>query len=226
MFARHDLAWLSQQGWQRALAAAPANDRDAIGRWRHAGWPAVVRRDDADQAPGQLSLGIALPPSPADGTKTRVGLRVLAADVDRVAPPLPVAQVIAAAPASWQPLLAALERHAAAQGLAVRVYGSLALQALTGQTYLTAASDIDVLLHPVTRSQLADALDVLSTHAGGLPLDGEIVFPSAQAVAWKELSSALARPTATRVLVKEMHGVSLATTSALLAALQDDLCIS
>jgi phosphoribosyl-dephospho-CoA transferase len=224
MFARHDLVWLSEPGWRHARDTAPANCDDAIDMWRQTGWPAIVRRADADLLPGQLSIGIALPPHPIDGSKQRIGLRVPRADVDKALPPLLLAQVIEAVPQAWRPLLTALQREAACQGLALRVYGSIALQALTGQPYLTAASDIDLLLRPMTCAQLHRGLDLLGFYASNLPLDGEIVFPGGQAVAWKELCGALQAANGARVLVKEMHRVSLATTSALLATMKDDAC--
>jgi phosphoribosyl-dephospho-CoA transferase len=226
MFARHDLAWLTGRGWQHARAAAPADCIEAIDRWQQKGWPAVVRRADIDLPANQLSLGIALPPRSVDGGKRRIACRVPAAEVRMHAPPLPLAQAIDAAPQAWRPLLAALERQAAVHGLAIRVYGSVALQALTGQTYLTAASDIDLLLHPATPAQLYSGLDLLNSYAGKLPLDGEIVFPNAQAVAWKELSGALGGAAGTRVLVKQMQAVALATTDDLLATMKDGVCTS
>lgn len=226
MFARHDLVWLSDQGWQRAQDAAHAACRDLIGAWRQADWPAIVRRTDADLLPGQLSIGVSMPPRPDDGHKTRIGLRVARTDVKKMLPPLPIAQVAEAAPGSWRPLLNALDDEAGAHGLAIRVYGSVALQALTRQAYLTETSDIDVLLRPMTVAQLERGLALLNFYASRLPLDGEIVFPTGQAVAWKELSSALHASSGTRVLVKEMNGVSLATTSALLATMKDEVCTS
>jgi phosphoribosyl-dephospho-CoA transferase len=226
MFARHDLLWLTQRGWRHALATVPANCIEAVDSWREAGWPAVVRRADVGLPPDQLSIGLALPPDPVDGAKTRIACRVPASEVRRRMPALPLPQAIAAAPEPWQPLLAALERQAAIQGLAIRVFGSLALQALTGQTYLTAASDIDLLLHPVTPAQLRSGLALLNAHASRLPLDGEIVFPCAQAVAWKELSGALDGAAGARLLVKHMHGVSLVATGDLLATMEDGVCTS
>jgi phosphoribosyl-dephospho-CoA transferase len=223
MFARHDLVWLTEPGWQHARATVPADSHDAIDMWREAGWPAVVRRADASDVPGQLAIGIALPPAPSDGRKARIACHVAAAEVRQVMAPLPLARVVGAAPAPWRPLLAALERQAGAQGLAIRVYGSAALQALTGQAYMTPASDIDLLLHPSTPAQLFRGLGLLKRHASRLPLDGEIVFPHAQAVAWKEMSNALDGQGGARVLVKEMRGVSLATASALLATMQADV---
>jgi phosphoribosyl-dephospho-CoA transferase len=226
MFARHDLVWLSDQGWQRARDMAPANCRDTIEMWRQADWPAVVRRADADLLPDQLSVGIAMPPRPTDGCKTRIGLRVPRCAVKKVLPPLSVAQINEDTRYSWRPFLTALDNEAAGQGLTIHVYGSVALQVLTRQPYLTASSDIDVLLRPMTGIQLHRGLDLLNSYARSLPLDGEIVFPFGQAVAWKELSGALRATRGSRVLVKEMHRVYLATTNALLATMKDDICMT
>jgi phosphoribosyl-dephospho-CoA transferase len=224
MFARHDLVWLTQRGWQQALATVPARCSEALDRWQQAGWPAVVRRADVGLAPDQLSIGLALPPDPVDGAKTRIACRVPVAEVRQHSLALPLAQARAAAPQPWRQWLEALERQAAVQGLAIRVYGSVALQALTGQAYLTAASDIDLLLHPATPAQLYSALALLNAHAGRLPLDGEIVFPRARAVAWKELSGALGSAAGSRVLVKHMQGVSLSAAADLLATIKGDVC--
>lgn len=226
MFARHDLVWLSGEGWRQAQDMVPPNCRDMIQMWRQADWPAIVRRADADLSPDQLSLGIAMPPCPTDGRKTRIGIRVRGADVRRILPPLSIGQVREATPQPWHPFLRTLDSEAAAQGLAIRVYGSVALQALTRQPYLTAASDIDVLLRPMTSVQLLRGIHLLNCYSHHLPLDGEIVFPNGQAVAWKELSLALRAKSGHRVLVKEMHKVSLARTDALLATMKDDVCMT
>ena len=226
MYARHDLVWLCGQGWRQARDMAPAHCRDMIEAWRQADWPAIVRRADADLLPDQLSLGIAMPPRPGDACKMRIGFRAKQSEISKVSPPLSIAQIREAAPAAWHPFLSALDSGAASQGLSIRVYGSVALQALTRQPYLTAASDIDVLLQPATRVQLHRGLDLLNLYSHHLPLDGEIVFPNGLAVAWKELSAALHATRGHRVLVKEMHKVSLATPDALLATMEYAVCMT
>jgi phosphoribosyl-dephospho-CoA transferase len=120
--------------------------------------------------------------------------------------------------------LAALASGAANEGIVLRVYGSLALQVLTGQAYLTASSDIDLLVRPRDAAGLDAALALLGKHAQRLPLDGEIVFPGGRAVAWKEWAAACAGAPGSRVLVKEMTRVSLVTTDTLLAALEEQTC--
>ncbi len=221
MFARHDLVWLTSRGWQRVRAGAPADALAALDTWRDAGWPAVVRRADVDMAPGEVAIGFALPPRPHDGGKLRVGCRVDLADIGRRTRALPLVGALDAVPPAWRETLAALERQAADAGLGLAVYGSVALAALTGQPYVTASSDIDLLLRPLNRAQLAAGLDLLARHATGLPLDGEVVFPDGRAVAWKELHAALAGAPGTRVLAKGLERVALVAPQELLATLED-----
>lgn len=221
MFSRHDLAWLTPRGWERAVEGASPGERDAIAGWGRAGWPAVVTRAHAELGPDQVALGIALPPRPADGGKPRIALSCAAADIDRTGPALALADAVKAAPSGWRKALAALDEEAAGAGLALRVYGSLAFQALTGQAYVSASSDVDLLLHPATALDYRRALDLLTRHARMLPLDGEIVFGGGLAVAWKELAGA--RHGQARVLAKSLHGIALVTVDRLLATLGEEL---
>lgn len=200
MFSRHDLVWLTPAGWN----AAPA-----LPQWRERDWPAVVRRTDAGAAHGVVCLGVPLP------ERQRVSLVANAADIKRTTPPLPLVDAIAAAPPQWLAGLVALQRAAAA--LDLRVYGSLAMASITGLPYLREASDIDLLLRPANRHELDAGLALLEEYAAVLPLDGEIVFPSGDAVAWKEWLAA--RRDHARVLVKSLQAVRLADPAQLLATL-------
>jgi len=241
MFARHELAWLGPEGWRQVLDAAAPEHAAAIQAWQRADWPLVVRRADVGQAAGEVALGLALPPRPGDGRKLRIPCRVHADRVRRYAAPLPLAQLVAQLGVQsgaqfvaqclnvlphWHAALAALEAEAAARGITLRVYGSAALQLLTGQAYLRDTSDIDLLAQPRDRAQLDAALSLLCAYARVLPLDGEIVFPGGRAVAWKEWDAALQGAPGTRVLVKEMERVSLVTTDALLATLEEAACLN
>jgi phosphoribosyl-dephospho-CoA transferase len=221
MSSRHDLAWLTPRGWERALAGAPFGTRDAIASWGRAGWPAVVTRAHADPGPEQVALGIALPPLPADGSKPRIALNCATGDIERSGAALALADAVEAAPSGWRKALAALDEEAADAGLVLRVYGSLAFQALTGQAYVNARSDIDLLLHPATARDYRRALALLARHARVLPLDGEIVFGDGRAVAWKELAAA--QHGQARVLAKSLQGIALMTVDSLLASLGEEL---
>jgi phosphoribosyl-dephospho-CoA transferase len=213
MYSRHDLVWLSREGWEAAAGDVRPDERAALELWQREGWPAVVRRADAGAPAASISLGIALPPE-RDGRKRRIAVRAEVAQVKRHAPALLLRDALGVAPAAWRENLAKL----CASAPALRAYGSLALQALTGRHYLTGASDIDVLAAPASGAELEATIALLSEHAQALPLDGEIVFPNGDAVAWKEWRSAL--PARARVLVKSIHAVRLAETGAMAATLE------
>lgn len=223
MFARHSLVWLSAQGWQSCRDCsgeklAPASHA-ALARWQQADWPAIVRRADAGTPEHAVCLGLALPPDPQTGHKVRIALRAAIAEVRRIRGPLSIDAVLAGAPARWREALQLLAADVARNHLTFGVYGSLALQALTGASYVGAGSDIDLLFAPKNRSQLAAGIALLQQHAQSLPLDGEIRFPSRQAVAWKEWAQA--GDSQSRVLVKDDRGVQLSTLAALLASFVD-----
>jgi phosphoribosyl-dephospho-CoA transferase len=226
MFARHDLVWLTESGWQRAHDAATPQEKGIIEMWQQRDWPGIVRRADADCPPQQLSFGIAIPPRASDGYKIRVALRTPQSEVRKLLPPLRLLEVLDALPRAWRVPLTRLDCNALRLGVELHVFGSVALQALTGQIYLTPTSDIDLLARPRSTAQLHQVLGLLSACTRSIPLDGEIVFPQGQAVAWKELASALGAANGTRVLVKHMHGVQLAKPSALLATMKEDVCLS
>lgn len=221
MYARHKLVWLSQEGWQRAAESAPLSWRAHVDAWRRADRPAVVRRAEPGASAEEVCIGIALPPD-RDGTKTRVPLRVNAADIKKVLPPLDLAAAAIAIPDTLSARYQSLVADAAERGLPLRVFGSVALQALTGEPYVTAASDIDLLFQPGSREEMRRGLALLDAHAAGLPLDGEIVFPSGDAVAWKEWLSAMRSPARPRVLAKGNSVVRLAAAEALLSTLKGE----
>jgi phosphoribosyl-dephospho-CoA transferase len=85
------------------------------------------------------------------------------------------------------------------------------MQTLTGDRYLGAGSDVDLLLRPANAAQLDAGLALVARHAQNLPLDGEIEFPSGHAVSWKEWlgTDAQAQRSADRVLAKHLVTVAL-----------------
>ncbi len=184
-------------------------------RWQQRDWPAIVRRRDADAGYDEICLGIPLPPDPVSGVKVRISLRVHRSHLVRTTAPL----LLRAMPRNLELAgLAAWPRPGASTAeVTLHVYGSFAMEALTGERYLTPASDIDLLFYPTSVPQLDAALALLSAHAH-LPLDGEIVFPDGCAVSWKEWLQASANRS--RVLVKDQHMVRLQDSAQLLAMLE------
>lgn len=216
MCARHDLVWLTAAGWRAVCADAQPGHAPALARWRDADWPLVARRRDADAAGDEQCLGLPLPPDPASGAKARLALRVPRGAVARCAPPLTLKAALAAARPEWREALGALQQEAL--GMTLRVYGSLAMQTLTGLPYVGAGSDVDLLFCPISTQQLHAGLELLGRQTEALPLDGEIIFPDGQAVAWKEWLFAVKNRN--QVLVKADALVRLTDTHALLATLR------
>lgn len=204
------LVWLTAIGWHAAIAAARDEHRTALALWESQDWPVVVRRLDPDAADDEVCLGLPLPPD-ADGVKVRIALRARLSDVARVAPALALRE----AEAVHDGVAALCDEMGT---LSLRVFGSVAMQVLTGLRYVTATSDVDVLFAPTSHRQLEDGTALLSRHAERLPLDGEIVFPGGAAVSWKEWNMAMTHPA--KVLVKDLRSVRLADTASLLATLE------
>jgi phosphoribosyl-dephospho-CoA transferase len=206
-FQRHDLAWLDP-GWREALLLPIApGDETTIEDWVERGRPAVICRRGQGTPAGSLSLGIALP-----GPGRRLGLLVTTDAIARHTGPLRLRDVVASAPDAWQGPLAALDVALTAVGTPAGVFGSLAWQHLSGEPYLRATSDVDLLLSLLGPASLQSALDVLAAHdQATVRLDGEVLFPGGHAVAWRELAG---RPA--RVLVKSVDGVALLPIAAAL----------
>jgi len=178
------------------------------------GLPAVVRRNEPGTPSTLLCLGIPAPPD-ASGQKVRLGFAVERGHVVKALPALALDSV--EAPVTWQPGLASLRIALRAAGIDCRVFGSLAMQTLTGDRYLSAASDVDLLLRPLNGAQLEAGLALVARHAQSLPLDGEIEFPFGHAVSWKEWLGAGSGHGADRVLAKHLDAVCLKRRDELLA---------
>ncbi|MET0964054.1 MAG: malonate decarboxylase holo-[acyl-carrier-protein] synthase [Noviherbaspirillum sp.] len=224
MLARHELVWLRPEGWRRLRSAASGVQALAIDRWHSEDWPATVRRHDADAAPDEVCLGITLPCDSAGGARTRVALRCRQSDIRRAARPLALGAADAVIAPHWAPAWQALRRSVADARLDIRVFGSLAMQALTGQPYLTEKSDIDLLFSPASLAQLRAGTALFAAGLDLLPLDGEVLFPSGRALAWKEWCNASMQDSRGRVLVKQMDKVSLCTAAELLGEFGETAC--
>ena len=85
------------------------------------------------------------------------------------------------------------------------MYGSYGWQALTGETYVHAASDIDLQIQVPGFQAARQALPLLQQARLPGRLDGEFAFPAGHAIAWRELDHLLqAAQPATQVLVKSL----------------------
>jgi phosphoribosyl-dephospho-CoA transferase len=202
---RHDLVWLSRAGWQHLRNGSHEPEvLECMEHWCEGRLPLVVGRQDP--ACQELALGLA---APLAWGRRKIALRVphgaiLYHDAFPRAP-----EVARLLPVVLRPRWAELNVALAAAGVEPRVHGSHGWQRLTGLRYLTPQSDIDLLV-PVSDVRAADAaahrLDAFRW--SGPRIDGELIFPNGNAVAWREWLQ-WRRGAANRIMVKRLHGVAL-----------------
>lgn len=210
---RHQLARLTQKGWQALLTRAWDDEaRVCLAHWSTHGLPLVVTVQRAVR-PGEVALGL---PAPLCWGRRRLALQVSKADIASLdtCPPLQaLAHTFPDRAPSWQPLVAALDTlHTQAN-----VYGSHGWQHLTGLDYVHPASDLDLWVG-VASEDHADAVAAALRHAGsiGPRCDAELVFPDGAAVharEWEGWRVGQARS----LLVRALDGASLRTAAARVA---------
>lgn len=201
---RHDWVYLPD-GWRQKLAAPlAAEDANALARWVGERRPLVVARRQNHDAPDMLRLGLALP------GKRRVSVTLPTDAVELRRRPPYLFDVVDAGMAFWPEAMRDLVARVAQIAPDTRVFGSLAWQFFAADpayAYVTPASDIDLLLVPTHLARLASTIAMLQDFETRWPaprLDGEIVLPGGDFVAWREFA---ARPK--KILVKGVDNVSL-----------------
>lgn len=205
-FARNQLVWLHPLAWTQIEDRVwDAQAQDILAHWRGNRLPLVVCRQRVETAPDQVCLGL---PAPRQWSKRRLALAVRSKHIIDCGVFPSLLQVAHAN--QWGQTAADLSEALAAEGVAAHVYGSHGWQLLTGLAYLHADSDIDLRLNVGSLEAAFRAVQRLE--AARLPgrIDGEIVFPAGQAIAWRELHQLLNGQTS-QVLVKDRHGIRLAS---------------
>lgn len=216
---RHDLAWLRPDArfrFQCGLCDAGLSQR--VSDWIASGRPLVVARQPAGTE--NVLLGLTLPASEG---RRRVGCLVAREDVVRVIAPLAVELCLHRLSPEAADAMSALASRLAACDIAIGVYGSLAWEVISGESYRHEASDVDVICDVASLEQTRAALAALAKTAARLPcgLDGEIRFPDGRAVAWKELAMAWSERNS-QVLIKGPEEVGMVTLSALLSQFDEE----
>ncbi len=232
MLRRHDLLRPGAGAWDAMLQGRPElASVPLLADWARLGRPVIVRRrmsgDGADDVP------VALPFPPSHG-KRRVALSFPSGAAMVALPPVLLRDAAPAAPAAWQPVIAALVAFGEGASMAPRVFGALLWEHATGLPYLTARSDLD-LLWEVSDEVAAESLlrTLLRLDAlGPARLDGEVVLPDGAGVNWRELAQlSVAQLSVTRlsvtqasgpaatVLTKTMHGAEMRPRVGLFRAL-------
>ncbi|PKO91506.1 MAG: malonate decarboxylase holo-[acyl-carrier-protein] synthase [Betaproteobacteria bacterium HGW-Betaproteobacteria-10] len=216
---RHDLVYLRASAAFETLCVEAGSPFWLAARdWIAHGRPLVAARQPAT-APGVL-LGLTLP---SHSERKRLTIKVDRSSIVAVQPPLAIGRCLALLPVDAAAVLGELESRINGSKARIGIFGSLAWEALSGETYRHAASDIDIICDVATPAQFKVALAALQQTAAELPcaLDGEIRFPDGNAVAWREILANLERPKAA-VLVKGNEEVRLMPLRALTASLSPE----
>lgn len=218
---RHDLVYLDRD----AVFATPCAETGdsfwlAARDWIAAGRPLVAARQPAGD--GLLLLGLSLP---LKQQRKRLTIHVDRRAVAGIEAPLAVDRCCSRLPIAEAEVLRRLAERAAACSARLGVFGSLAWEALSGEDYRHAESDIDLICDVETLPQFDAMLTALQQAAGQLScrLDGEIRFPDGNAVAWREMAAQRENPAAL-VLVKGPQEVGLRMVHTLLASLDEACC--
>ncbi|WP_315767003.1 MULTISPECIES: malonate decarboxylase holo-[acyl-carrier-protein] synthase [unclassified Bradyrhizobium] len=200
---RHDLVFVSLEGWQAMLATRGDLAADSlVARWPEMGWPAIRRRALPCEATG-LALGLPLPPAAG---KKRLSFLASVHHVVSVARPPLLSDVRLSAPRSWQPTFDRLGELAFRHAVDIRIFGSMAWQTLTGLDYVTDRSDLDVLLEVRGETDLDRLVaDVAAIETiAPMRLDGELMRADGVAVNWREFYAG-----ASELLVKSIESAAL-----------------
>ncbi|NLS16281.1 malonate decarboxylase holo-[acyl-carrier-protein] synthase [Rhizobium sp. P40RR-XXII] len=205
---RHDLAYVCSEAWPGLLhSQIEAQIEPDLLAWAALGRPAIFRRRTCSDPKDTLPLGLPLPP---DMGRKRLALACPPAAVIRAAPPPLLRDVLFAAPARWRPTIGALLEADAS----CRCFGSLAWQYLTGLSYLTGTSDLDLLVacrSSMDATRMTALLNDIAVHAP-MRIDAELITPSGTAVQWREWLSG--NP---EILIKSHTGSALIAREALFA---------
>jgi phosphoribosyl-dephospho-CoA transferase len=210
MLRRHDLLQVEPPAWGAMLRCHPGlADLPLVADWALREWPVIVRRRMAGDAAENVPAALPLPPVHG---KRRLAFSFSSGTAVVALPPVLLRDAARAAPAAWQPVIAALLDLGEAVGVTPRVFGALLWEHATGLPYLTAQSDLDLLWSISDERSAALLVDgLLRLDAGGpIRLDGELELPDGAAVNWRELANQ-----GDEVLVKTMDGVEVRTKAGL-----------
>lgn len=211
---RHDLIFPTTGGWAAALAGLPPAVLAWAGPLAGQGVPTIVRRQEAPP-PGVVQVGLS-GPQKVGGVRQRAVLDLPLDAIERQMTPFQVCRA-ALEVGMLSGLLASLAALCAETGLEPGLYGSAALEAVTGLAYMGPGSDIDLYLRPLAPVDLAGLARLVHTAqalagAAGLRLDMELELPDRSACKVAEL---LAH--GKTVLCKGFNGVRLAAVNEVLA---------
>jgi phosphoribosyl-dephospho-CoA transferase len=201
---RNQLVSINERGWAKIEDQAwDGQAQEILAHWRANRLPLVVCRQQEETPADQVGVGL---PAPQKWSRRRMALMVRQDHITACFDFPTLAQM--AQQNHWSP--AAHELAEALDILAVpaRVYGSHAWQWITGLTYLHETSDIDLSLDVNATDMAYQVVNLLARTQLHGRIDGEIIFPEGQAIAWRELQM-LFKGQVSQVLVKNRNSAWL-----------------
>jgi phosphoribosyl-dephospho-CoA transferase len=215
---RHSLLAVTVTAWQELMDLhADLAEIPLVAEWSLHGRPVIIRRRTTCDPENVIPVALPLPPS---RRKQRLAFTIASSAGVSQRPAVSLTDAGRNAPDSWHPTIRTLLNLGAKLGVVPHVYGALLWQHLTGLTYLSASSDIDLLWRPPnleTAALLVEELFQLDALAP-VRIDGDLEFPDGASVNWREWIDAL-RGNTRGVLVKTMDGVEIRPTASLFETL-------
>lgn len=201
---RHDLVWIEVDRPTGRLRPVPRELQAVVQDWVVRGRPFIVTRRPPGLPPDRCALGL---PLPVRLGRRRVALQVVSTAIRKVCRPPALHQVAQTAPTRLRQALRDLDDLGQRQGIVFHSYGSFAWQFLTGETYVTRDSDLDLLCWPRALAGLERAGAILAAWEDrwGIRADGEFLLPGGDAMSWREW---VQKPR--KVLLKRIDGVTMA----------------
>lgn len=208
-FRRHDLLYVEPDVWALVLGRCPATtELPLLKHWVDQAWPVIVRRRAAGEDAGLVPVGVPLPPAAGKG---RIALLIPPHCVVQCSAPRALRVAATVARSEWHSTIAALLSLGGRIGVEPVVVGSVLWEHLTGLTYVSPQSDLDVLWPVPARFDVLSLLSSIASIQRDAPMriDGEIIFADGSAVSWRELWMAHHATGPATVLAKTMETVRL-----------------
>jgi phosphoribosyl-dephospho-CoA transferase len=212
---RHSFAWItgSESLWQFAESETPLNDLVSLRNWVGRGRPVIIRRPCLAEDEESVYVGLSLPPDPV---KRRLAFRLPVSSLAEVVEPPLWTECAESFSESFEMVRPILSVTGAVQ-LPLQTFGSYAWQRYTELSYVTALSDIDLIV-PVNRCEDWRKFRQLMSeiHKTEQRVDLEIILNGNASFHWREFEAP-----GTQLLFKGNRSVWMGNKSDVEALLDD-----
>ena len=175
---RHDLVFLSRNGLQYAWEnrAPDSHEADAASEYFFR-LPGICRTRPSDLSPALAALGYSFPIRTGE-TRVRVATQAPVDEIVKIITPWEVPGLLGHLPQPYLGVLTGLVQCAKDEGIQFGMFGSAALQAVTGLPYLHSQSDLDVVIAAAPPEQVRMFYQHLTriSRQSDVRIDGELML--------------------------------------------------